>query len=174
MTFAASPAATGRGRASLALAATGGLLLPLAFSPFALWPAALVSPALLYAACRNGGVRACAVHGLVYGLASFGLGVSWIHESFQFSNIALPVAIVLTIGFVAFLSLYPALVCALFARLCPRSGRRQARGALAFAGLYVLGEWLRGWFLSGFTWLQLGYAQVDGPLSSLLAVSTLR
>ena len=61
-------------------------------------------------------------------------------------------------------------MCALFARLCSEPRRRAVLGALAFAGLYVLGEWVRGWFLSGFTWLQLGYAHVDSPLSDLLAI----
>jgi apolipoprotein N-acyltransferase len=31
--------------------------------------------------------------------------------------------------------------------------------------LWVLLEWLRGWALSGFPWLGLGYAFIDTPLA---------
>jgi len=96
--------------------------------------------------------------------------VSWIVSSFQFANIALPLAVTLTMGFVAFLALYPALAAAGAAAL---SARLRAPLALlaVFPGAFVLVEWLRGWLLTGFTWLQLGYSQVDGPLSGLLPLA---
>ena len=36
--------------------------------------------------------------------------------------------------------------------------------AAAFVGLWVLQEWFRGWFLSGFPWLFLGYGVMETPL----------
>jgi apolipoprotein N-acyltransferase len=36
---------------------------------------------------------------------------------------------------------------------------------LALPALWVLIEWLRGWLLSGFPWLSLGYAFIDTPLA---------
>lgn len=150
------------------VAALGGLALVGAFAPFAWWPAALLAPALLYWSCTEGTPGRAAWRGALYGFASFGAGVSWIHHSFAFANIGLALAIPLTVLFVAFLALFPALACVLFARSIPAVGRARALSACGFAAAYVFSEWLRGWFLTGFTWLQLGYAQVDGPLHHLL------
>ena len=41
------------------------------------------------------------------------------------------------------------------------------RGGLLTAG-WVLLEWVRGWFLSGFPWLSLGYATLDTPLAGFV------
>ena len=60
------------------------------------------------------------------------------------------------------LSAYPAALCYLANRYWPQSGA--ARDWLALPALWVLLEWLRGWALSGFPWLSLGYAFVDSPL----------
>jgi apolipoprotein N-acyltransferase len=153
-----------------ALAALAGALLPLAFAPFNVWPLALLACAALFHACRAAGTARAAWRGALFGLASFSLGVSWIHHSFQFAHIGLPVALALTAFFVVFLSLFPAAVTAIYAQLLQPPRRGSVAAALAFAALFVAGEWLRGWFLSGFTWLQLGYAQVDGPLAPALSL----
>ena len=153
-----------------AIAVVAGAQLPLAFAPMAWWPFGLLAPALLYWACLSASPRRGAWRGALFGIASFGIGVSWIHESFQFSHIGLPIALVATGAFVVFLAVFPALACALFARVTQPSRRLEPLAAIGFAALYVTSEWLRGWFVTGFTWLQLGYAQVDGPLASALPI----
>ena len=32
--------------------------------------------------------------------------------------------------------------------------------------IWVLDEWIRGWFLSGFPWMSLGYGQIDSTLAN--------
>ncbi|MFT5176529.1 MAG: apolipoprotein N-acyltransferase [Gammaproteobacteria bacterium] len=152
------------------LALIAGIALPFAFSPYFLWPLSVLSLAVLFFCWRGVSARRAVWRGWLHGVGAFGVGVSWIVSSFQFSHIALPIALALTLGFVAFLALYPALVGGLAAVLS-----RGARGPwplfTVYPAAWVLGEWLRGWFFTGFTWLQLGYAQVDGVFAGLLPVS---
>ncbi|MDH3414376.1 MAG: apolipoprotein N-acyltransferase, partial [Gammaproteobacteria bacterium] len=125
-----------------------------------------MSSLLLFACWRGAGPRRAFLRGWLFGAGSFGAGVFWIHQSFQFSNIGLGVAVPLTVVFVAFLSLYPALEGYLSQRLGVAS--EGARLLLIYPALWVLAEWLRGWLFTGFTWLQLGYSQIDSPLAGFL------
>jgi len=147
------------------LAFIAGLILPLAFAPYGLYPLAILAPAALFWSWLGCSPRRALWRGLLFGLGTFGVGVSWIQESFQFSFVPPLVALALTAGFVGFLACYPAVLGYLLARLS--TGGHVQRLLLAFPAAWVMAEWVRGWFLTGFTWLQLGYSQADSPLRHL-------
>ena len=122
--------------------------------------------------------RGAALTGWLFGLGFFLVGVSWIFVSLStFGGMPAPVAALATALFCAAMALYPALAAVLFVRLAPPPGMRRA---LVFAALWTLTEWLRGWVLTGFPWLAVGYSQTPpsplagyAPLLGVYGVSLL-
>ena len=162
------PAPT-RGVAAGAACLAAGAALPLAFAPFGLIPVAFVSLAALFLAwrgCRT--PRRAFLLGWLFGAGAFGVGVSWVYESFAFANVAGGLAFVLTVGLVACLALYPAVLGWLAVRFAPAGDA--SRLLAVFPAAWTLWEWMRGWAFTGFPWLQVGYAQIDGPASGWLPV----
>ncbi len=159
------------GRLGMLVSALAGLALPLSFAPFELFPVAPLSVAVLFFVWTQVPARRAFLCGWLYGLASFGFGIFWISESFQFSNIAIGWALLLTGLLVMFLALYPAIVGYGVRRL-GQSGTTNQRYQLLLLmpAAWVLAEWVRGWLFTGFTWLQLGYSQIGAPLQGLLPV----
>lgn len=150
------------------LASIAGLLLSLAFAPFDLLPLAVLSPAILFLLWLHAAPRPAFRLGFAYGLGMFGFGVSWVFVSmYDNGGVSLGLSLFLTSLFVAFLALFPATLGYLVARLCPQEGpsAQCIKLALVFPAAWVLAEWVRGWFLTGFPWLHLGYSQIDGPLA---------
>ncbi len=151
------------------LAVLGGGLLPLAFSPFD-WPwLAPLSLALLFASWLHASALQAFVRGYVFGLAQFGFGVYWVYNSMHDYGGASPLESGgLTALFVMILALYPASAGWLAARLFGGSGKH-AKLLLVFPSFWVLFEWLRGWFIADFPWLQVGSSQVSTPFGQGLA-----
>lgn len=144
------------------LAILAGALTTLAFAPFHLWPLALLGPGLLFMLWTRGerpGFRT----GFAYGLGLMGSGVSWLYISIaQFGDLGWLFPLLLTLGFIAVTAFYYGLLGWL-------AGRFQISRAvvltLMLPALWTGVEWLRGWFLTGFPWLQLGFSQIDAPLA---------
>lgn len=148
------------------LALLAGALLPLAFAPFGFYPIAPFSIAVLIGVWLLATPRKAFWRGWLFGIGQFGAGVSWIYVSIErYGNAAPFVAPLVTLLFVMLLALYPALAGYVARRLVRRSAALFA--LLAVPALWVLAEWLRGWVLSGFPWLDLGYSQIDSPLAFL-------
>ena len=147
-----------------ALGAGGSTVL--GFAPYALAPLALLGPAILFRLWLGSDRRRAFLLGWLYGVGLMGFGVFWIRISIdQFGGVGTPLAVTIAIAFALAMALYYGLagwVAATLAR-----GRPAASLLLVFPSVWVLAEWLRGWFLTGFPWLALGYSQIDAPLSGL-------
>ncbi|MBE2898390.1 apolipoprotein N-acyltransferase [Pasteurellaceae bacterium 20609_3] len=145
---------------NLAALALGGVGV-LAFSPFDYWPLAFVSTVgLLYFATHH--TRKTALWGsFCWGFGFFAFGVSWIHVSIHlFGGVPLALSYLAVALLTAYLALYPLLFSYIIQRF-------KIKSAVAIAIVWTITEFLRGWVMTGFPWLQLGYSQIDSPFGAI-------
>lgn len=145
------------------LAFCGGALITLSFAPFDIWPAALLGILVFSLGLQEVSGKQAVLRGWMFGSGLFLTGASWVYVSIHLhGNASVPLASFLTGVFCCGLGLCISLVAYLYVRFL-----RGRPGHLVFGIplLWMLGEWFRCWFLTGFPWLFLGYSQVEGPLS---------
>ncbi|WP_210396400.1 apolipoprotein N-acyltransferase [Motiliproteus sediminis] len=144
-----------------------GTLAPLGFAPVDAWPLTLLSMTLFLGLI--GSADRPALSGWLFGVGFYATGVSWVFVSIhQFGPAPIPLAALLTALFVAGIALFFALPAWLLRRLRLTHPLSIAFG---FPALWVLGEWFRSTFLTGFPWLLSGYAALDTPLASWAPVA---
>ncbi len=144
---------------ALALSAGAGAVTVFGFAPFhfALLPIVALAT-LFWLWQRAAQPRAAAALGFAFGAGLFGAGASWVYVALEtFGGMPAPIAFVATTGWVAYLSLWPALAGWVAARFTRRESVARARAA---AGAWTLTEWLRGFGFTGFPWLSMGYAEL--------------
>ncbi|MBT7529895.1 MAG: apolipoprotein N-acyltransferase, partial [Gammaproteobacteria bacterium] len=151
------------------IALFGGALFSLSLSPLGFWPLAFASPVALYAVTQEGSVRRTILRFYLYNVGLFGVGVSWIFVSInEYGNASVLLSGVLVLLFVLAYSL----ICVPQAVLYSRYFRgRGMFGAASFSGLWVLQEWFRSWFLTGFPWLFVGYGVMGTPLENIAPIA---
>lgn len=150
------------------IALLAGAILPLAFAPFHYGVLAVVSLALLFACWIEVSARRIFWRGALFGIGMFGVGVSWVHVSiYEYGGVSLGLSLFLTALFVVVLALFPAIMAWLGAKYRERSAPWSPAVTLLllFPSLWTLSEWVRGWFLTGFPWLSVGYSQLESPLA---------
>ena len=159
-----------------------GLLHAATFAPWGAWWTQLIVlgcfAALTQAAtCHARRPALVALTGLAFGLGWFLAGVGWLFVSMHtYGMMPAPLALLALLLFSLYLALFPAAVTWTTARLRqaptpafasgPATALASSSGfALVFAASFTLAELARGFLFTGFPWLAVGYAQMDGPLT---------
>ncbi len=148
-----------------------GAATVLAFAPFSQGYVAIAGLAVLFLLWDGEtDPRSAFRTGWLWGLGLLGFGVFWLHVSIdQFGSVGTVTAVVITLIFIALMALYFGLAGGLLVRFSPHPSF--FRLVLLVPAVWVLGEWVRGWFLTGFPWLLMGYAPIDLPLAGFAPVT---
>jgi apolipoprotein N-acyltransferase len=147
---------------------TGGLTT-LAFAPFDLNWLVFFTLALVFYLWNQLTVKQAAISGWLFGLGLQGTGVSWIYYSLHVHGSAPAYfAVLLVFLLCCYLSLYTALTAYTVNRFLP--GKPVLRLIIFYPASWVVFEWLQGYVMTGFAWMQLGYTQIDLPLSGFAPV----
>ncbi|NNC47725.1 MAG: apolipoprotein N-acyltransferase [Sphingomonas sp.] len=136
-----------------ALAATG-------FPPLSWWPLALVAMGLaMRLVWRSADWRGATMRGWLFGVAHFTTTNTWIATSFTHQSEMPTFLGWLAVPLISlYLAIYPTLAAG-GAKAFTRTERRPWIFMLAFAGLWIVTEWLRAWLFTGYAW---------GPFSLVL------
>jgi apolipoprotein N-acyltransferase len=152
------------------LALPAGASLAAAFAPAGLVPLAVLCPAILFLLWDGATPRAAAWRGFLFTGGTFLAGTYWLYHSIHLVGQApLGIALFLMLGLVAIMGSYTAALGYAVSRWGPPPGA--VRWLLLLPAAWILVEWFRGWFLSGFPWLALGYSQLGTPLRGLAPVA---
>ena len=150
-----------------------GSILPLAFFPLNYYLLALLSPAVLFYSLLFVTPRRALWLGWYFGMGFFGVGVSWGFVAiYVFGLSSIFASTVLTFIGVSMMAAYIALQSYLSVLFVKKFNLKNRIIILlvVFPLFWALLEWFRGWFLTGFPWLSLGYSQTESFLSGYAAV----
>ncbi|HEV7715957.1 MAG TPA: apolipoprotein N-acyltransferase [Steroidobacteraceae bacterium] len=146
-----------------------GALVSFSFAPLQWWPLAIVGPAVLMYLWEGARPREAAWLGFWFNFGTFVAGTYWLYTGLHVMGGAPAwIAFGLMLGLVSIMALYHAGLGYFVARWLPAGG--PLRWMLAMPAAWVIVEWWRGWFLSGFAWLSLGYSQTDTWLAGFAPV----
>jgi apolipoprotein N-acyltransferase len=150
-------------------AIAAGALSAYGFEPWGLWPLTLVCFALLiHLIIQAPNAKRAFLFGWLFGVGHFAFGNQWIAVAFTFQA-AMPIWLgYLAVGALAlYLAVYPALAAAGAYWINKRVGQAPTNANIplivAFAGLWIITEWLRSWVFTGYVWNPLSVITVSTP-----------
>ncbi|MCX8738396.1 apolipoprotein N-acyltransferase [Gilliamella sp. B2824] len=149
----------------------GGIAV-FSYAPFHIWPLAFISFIGLLWLIADKSKKQALLIGLTWGIGYFVGGVHWIYISIkQYGELPTAIAIVILGLLIVYLSLYPmlfALLLRMLDRYAPAFSFKQL--VITAPVIWQFSEFLRGYILTGFAWLELGYSQLDSPLRAYFPI----
>lgn len=137
-----------------------GCATTLAFAPFGVSLLAYPLLAWLFITWYYASLKRAVWRGYLFGVGFFSTGISWIYVSINtYGTASIWLSLLITIIFILFMAIFYGLkaFCCKFLlnHMC------QLRIVLIFPSVWVIIEILRGWLLTGFPWLYIGYSQTN-------------
>lgn len=142
-----------------------GAIQVFSFSPFEQWWAlypSFIGLFLLLAQVKKTNKRYFLV-GFTFNLAMFVATIHWVYVSMDlFGGMPKIISMLLILLLCAYLAIFPSIAIWASQRF-PLLSKTQ-RTIIIFPVFWLIMDWLRGWFLTGFPWGYLGYSHADTPL----------
>lgn len=155
----------------LLLAALLGAVQVFAFAPFQQWWVLYPSFVGLFFLLKNSQLNRKRFFwvSFTFNLAMFIATIHWIYVSMDlFGGMPSIVSGFLIVLLCAYLALFPTFALWLTNKIPTRS--MSIKLLLVFPSCWLMMDWVRGWFLTGFPWAYLGYSHADTPLSGFAPV----
>lgn len=165
-------------RALRVLLLISGALMVLAFAPFDLpWLAPIFLAWLLWL-LDGVNPRVAAARAAWFGLGMFTAGTYWLYISLNVMGglwppFALLMMMAMIVANTAFVTAAGYVTAWLSESNAKRSSAAWLLSLVIFPAAWVLFEWARGWVLTGFPFMSLGYGQVATPLGAVAPVAGL-
>ena len=151
------------------LSLLAGGVSTLAFAPFNVSVLVFITLALAFYLWHKLALKQAVFSAWLFTLGLQCTGVSWIFHSVHTHGDAPAVfAILLVFLLSCYLSLYPALAVYIVNRFLPDNFK--LRFLLFYPASWLVFEWLQGYVMTGFSWMQIGYTQIDLPLSGFAPI----
>lgn len=146
------------------LALICGALLPLSFAPYGHYWLQFPLIAYIFIVCLEQKPMIAFRRAYLFGLGWFVHGIYWLFYSLHLhGGMPAPVAVITIVLLSSYMALFPALAFYLSNRLIKTSSFNML--IVIYPISWMVFDWLRGYFLTGFPWVQIGIAHIDTYLS---------
>jgi len=137
-----------------------GMAAVLAFEPFAQsWVIFPILSLLFYFWSQASSPKQAFILGLAFGYGLFGLGVSWVYVSLStYGGMPVWMGSIAVFAFGGILAFFIGICGYILVRLLPNPGTHRL---MLIPACWIILEWLKGWILTGFPWLEMGYSQTS-------------